>query len=436
MRPSAAECKTCRVNLKSLILVTVSCFTLLVGCSMSNSPNVQTPTTAATPRTTAQSAISADSRVSPSTQLAPLDACRIADATPDNGMDDPTRISSLGFPRRTTYAGSLASVRLFALPVGFADLPYTQQDYDALIEAMGDVVTYYSRMSFGRARIDVAVAPYELVVNLPDSAKKYNLYSPDGFADSNGVTSKAIRMADPSLNVGAYDVVVVETPRDPAATFWPQALPLSTPIATAGGDVTDVVWTGGWQAGNWRSIAHETGHLWLGLEDLYDTTPNSTKYDGTFWEWDLMNSFRGASPELTAWSRFLLGWLNDDQVRCIAEGSVRETTHFISPIEDAEASPKAIVRPLDKGRVLVIETRRIRGYDEGRPGVLVYVMDSTKRSGDGPAIAKGELSLDPARMPISDRYTIPVGKSLETEGLFIELLASDETGDVIRVTRP
>lgn len=412
----------------STTLGAVALFALVVGCSAVGSTSSTSTTTAPV--------ISADSRISPSTQLAPLDACRIVDATPTNGMDDPTRISSLGFPRRTTYAGDLANVRLFALPVGFSDLPYTQQDYDALTEAMDEVVTYFSRMSFGRARVDVAVAPYEYAVTLPDMAKKYNLYSPEGFADAVGVASKAIRRADASLNLGAYDVVVVETPRDLAATFWPQALQLAAPIVTAGGNVDDVVWTGGWQAGNWRSIAHETGHLWLGLEDLYDTTPNSTKYDGTFWEWDLMNSFRGASPELTAWSRFLLGWLNDDQVRCIAEGSVQETTHFISPIEDAEASPKAIVRPLDKGRVLVIETRRIRGYDEGRPGVLVYVMDSTKRSGDGPAIAKGELSLDPARMPIVDRYTIPVGKSLETEGLFIELLASDETGDVIRVTTP
>lgn len=411
----------------SLVLLTIS------GCGSSGSSSSDggASTVIGPP-----SDISVDSRISTLADLAPIDSCRIADATPDNGMDNPTKVSTSGFPRRTTYAGELDKVRLIALPVGFTDQPYTEQDHAKLVKAMDEVAKYYDAISYGNASVEVAVAPYDKVVTLPDNVSKFRLRSPDGYADSNSVTSKAIRRADASLDLGSYDVVVVETPADPEAVFWPQALPLDASIPTASGDVNDVVWTGGWQAGNWRAIAHETAHLWLGLEDLYDHTPNSDEYDGTFWEWDLMNSFRGSSPELTAWNRFLLGWLNDDQIRCIAEGAATSTTHFISPIEDAAASPKAVVRPLDAGRVLVVETRRVRGYDQGLPGVLVYVIDTNNRSGDGPAIAKGELSLDPARMPISDRYVITVTRSLETEGVLIELLDSNDSGDLVRVTAP
>ena len=391
-------------------------------------------TTAPAPETTLPPDISADSRISSEADLADTGECRIADATPTNGQGDPTKVGSLGFPRRTTYAGNPELVTVIALPVGFADLPYTETDHEALVGAMDEVASYFEHVSYGAATVEVTIADLTDAVTLSTDSSRYGLRSPDGFADSWDVVTAAISRASASLELASYDVVVIETPSDPLATFWPQALPLTYPITAADGGVGDVVWTGGWQAGNWRSIAHETAHLWLGLEDLYDMTPNSDDYDGTFWEWDLMNSFRGASPELTAWNRFLVGWLDDSQVRCLAEGATASTVHFISPIEESDESPKAIVRPIDEGRVLVIESRRVSGYDSGQPGVLVYVMDTNNRSGDGPAIAIGELSLDPNRQPIQDRYVIAVSDSIEAEGVFIELLASDATGDLLRVT--
>lgn len=79
--------------------------------------------------------------------------------------------------------------------------------------------------------------------------------------------------------------------------------------------------------------------------------------------------------------------------------------------------PKASVRPLWSGRVLIIESRRLQSYDKGKPGVLIYIFDTTRRGGDGQAIAKGELSLDPKRKSIQTPYEIPVGRSISTMGL-------------------
>jgi hypothetical protein len=168
------------------------------------------------------------------------------------------------------------------------------------------------------------------------------------------------------------------------------------------------------------------------LEDLYDMSP-PPQYDGTFWEYDLMNSFRGSAPELTAWNRFLLGWLDDTQVRCISSATPRRTTHYLSAISDRNALPKMVARSLSSGRTLVLESRRNRGYDKLDDSVLVYIVDSTRRSGDGPIEAKAELTLNKNRRQRQDRYVIPVGSSVRIEGVTIRLKSSSKWGDLVEV---
>jgi hypothetical protein len=81
----------------------------------------------------------------------------------------------------------------------------------------------------------------------------------------------------------------------------------------------------------------------------------------------------------------------------------------------------------------VLESRRNRGYDKLDDSVLVYIVDSTRRSGNGPIEAKAELTLNKGRKPRIDRYVIPVGSSIRVEGVTIRLIASSKWGDLVEV---
>lgn len=374
--------------------------------------------------------LSRDRRITRAARLAPANSCRNSDATPTNGMDlSQTRTASLGFPRPTTI-GSYSSLNIAVLPLTFTDLPYRESDHAALHDAMREFKKYFEAMSYGRTIISYQVVALADAVVMPVTARTYGAFGED--IDLERVMRDSLSTASSSLKLASYDMVALEMARSDSVRFWPVAYTNS--IETPNGRVGGAVLAGGWQGANWRAIAHEVGHVWLGLEDLYDMTP-PPQYDGTFWEYDLMNSFRGSAPELTTWHRFLLGWLDDSQVRCIAATTPRKTTHYLSAVTDRNSFPKMVAKVLSPGRTLVVESRRSRGYDKVDDSLLVYVVDSTRRSGDGPIEAKAELTLNKGRKPRQDRYLIPVGSSIRVEGATIRLVSSSKWGDLVEVTQ-
>jgi hypothetical protein len=136
-----------------------------------------------------------------------------------------------------------------------------------------------------------------------------------------------------------------------------------------------------------------------------------------------------------SWHRFLLSWLSDAQVRCVTAATARKTTHYLSAVSDRNELPKMVAKPLSPGRTMVLESRRNRGYDKLDDSVLVYIVDSTRRSGDGPIEAKAELTLNKSRKPRIDRYVIPVGSSIRVEGVTIRLIASSKWGNLVEVAQ-
>ena len=329
-------------------------------------------------------------------------------------------------------AAPTTSLRLLVMPVSTPDIPFDADDHPSLVAAMSEFKRYFETVSYGRAVVNYDVARLPDHVMLDRTAASFGLIPGDN-ADTWNFIRAAAREVPSSYDVENYDVIAFEVGDESDANFWGSAFPMpDDPVNTATGKVKYATISGGWQPASWRLIAHEVAHVWLGFEDLYNTQPNPN-YDGTFRFWDLMNSYRGDAPELIAWHRFLAGWLNDDQIRCVSAAAPKTSVHFLSPIQDDSPTPKAIVRPLGNGAVLVVESRRKMGYDTAEPGVLVYVFDTSVPGGRGPIVARGELSLDPKRMPVVDRFIIPLDDEITTDGLRIALLASDESGDLIEV---
>ncbi len=87
---------------------------------------------------------------------------------------------------------------------------------------------------------------------------------------------------------------------------------------------------------NW---AHELGHN-FGLTDIRNTQNKGMQDSSDLGIYDLMNSM--LAPELLAWNRFIVGGLNDNQVRCVTSGS---STHLIRPVAMPSKEEKLVVIP-------------------------------------------------------------------------------------------
>lgn len=67
-----------------------------------------------------------------------------------------------------------------------------------------------------------------------------------------------------------------------------------------------------------------------------------------------------SAPEMLAWTRWAMGWLEDDEVACLGRGHSRVT---LDPVHDAADGSGAVIVPLGRLGYLVLEARRQQGYD-------------------------------------------------------------------------
>jgi hypothetical protein len=129
---------------------------------------------------------------------------------------------------------------------------------------------------------------------------------------------------------------------------------------------------------------HEFGHA-LGLTDIRDILDvGNQKSDGMYY--DVMNN--DSYPELLAWHRFLLGFLENSQIHCI--NSTEASTHWLVPVEKDSKQVKGVVIPLSSTEAVIVESRRPLGFDiflAAKPdlvGVVVYTLDTKIPLGRSP----------------------------------------------------
>jgi hypothetical protein len=157
-------------------------------------------------------------------------------------------------------------------------------------------------------------------------------------------------------------------------------------------------------------------------------TNDSHRYVGDFSLMGL-SSLNSNSPGFLAWERWLVGWLDNDQIHCM-EG--KSTTKLITPIS-RKSGLKAVIVPISSTKVLVIESRRAEGVDKNlqKSGALVYLVDSALQSGMGP------VKIFPAEKSDNRRLQSirAAGESVTIEGVTITVKNSDNNGDLVEVIR-
>ncbi len=157
-----------------------------------------------------------------------------------------------------------------------------------------------------------------------------------------------------------------------------------------------------------------------------------------------------------AWTRWLLGWLDDDQVDCYTIEQVQQHGSFdteLVALDIYEPGTKAIIIRTGDYSGFLIESRRPVFPDDyiaiwetvGRDpyGLIVYEIDATKGDGDGTlslVTPDGHDFKDLLRSGGTDRYHLKaidalfnVGNTATVQGLKIELLFTGDR-DWVRIS--
>ena len=140
----------------------------------------------------------------------------------------------------------------------------------------------------------------------------------------------------------------------------------------------------------YKLLNHETGHA-VSLTEGYNAGSGGTfRYMG---QWDMMGNISGNAPDYIAWNKWKLGWLNDDEVDCVASDGVTEHTLSANALTPDGTSKKLVAIRTGQNTTLVAELRAPLGVDSiaggntarycESGGILLYTVDSTLRNGLG-----------------------------------------------------
>lgn len=185
-------------------------------------------------------------------------------------------------------------------------------------------------------------------------------------------------------------------------------------------------------------LAHEIMHS-FGLVDLYVRTWSSSDPQPMS-GYDIMAN-QDYGQELSTWSRFLIGWLADNQVFCLRSSAVTSTEITLVPINRSTDGYKSVMVPLTSTRILVLESRRREYFSSqfplGSDGVIAYVVDVTVGNGMGSNVLQiptGHENMRPVGTPPIYDALIRKGESITTGGVIVTVTESGDY-DTVRISK-
>lgn len=344
-----------------------------------------------------------------------------------------SNVSIGGFPRNSYRIPTTGTVNATVIMVDFPDAAASLTPAQAYAKISGSTATF-TEQSYGQ--LTYTLNPTLTWYRMSKNSSQYPLVA---MADILAYIQEAVTLADAATNFSNTDVLIVLA--NPDATSFSAIGPAHPYVPaygiTADGKVMYNMVTSGQDLNTWGSIwlTHETTHL-MGLPDLYAYSYNSSiandilRYTGYF-SYMGANTFSSNSPGLTAWERYVLGWISDSQVECanpLASGAINT---FITPIGNT-GGKKAVIVPIGATKVLVVESRRRSGIDANmvKEGALVYVVDSSMASGYGPIQVYPTDSKSNGYL----QATRAAGESVTVSGIKVEVLSSSSAGDSVRIS--
>lgn len=355
------------------------------GIAIKNVPPNTTPTNGYSSTNTGQSVpkgdyLSSDSRISSVSALTPISTCKTIDLTPIYGKET---IATNGFPRPQQAIYSEKRAKILVIPFKNASWPFTStlpafsnqtmSDLESLKTVNTQLAKFVKELSAGNFEYEIEILP-EKDWWILDYDQKLSM---DSFPRNRDTMQEFIKRNDGKIDFGKYDSYVFISSLRAQVESVAQASFVAE-IQTSKGIANKLVWmTLPWS--NTTVFFHELGHSLYGLEDLYlkqevaaDWLPQELS---VALPWDVMAN--AGKSSLTNWNRLLMGWLQDTDVRCLADQS--HTIHYLSTFT-IPSQPKLLLINLSPGVTLAAEVRSA-GTNQG---LLLYVIDTHLYDGQGP----------------------------------------------------
>ncbi|MFZ3470575.1 M6 family metalloprotease domain-containing protein [Streptomyces sp. 4.24] len=295
---------------------------------------------------------------------------------------------------------------------------------------------FFEQASYGRFRL--APHPQKRWTKMPRPSTAYGIQRDWAPADRAAYLRDAVAAADPEVDFARYDVVYfVADPEAPGVdSDATKVVNFDRPISADGTELRRIVTVFEKHPPDRNVLAHETGHV-FDLPDLYHRpTDGKGDWDTYVGDWDVMGSQFGMAPDLFAWQKWKLGWLDASQVDCVPSGS---SLHTLQPLSEAPppggtgGTRLAVVRT-GAGSVIAIEARGSAGNDGETctEGVLVYRVRNEAASGGGPievvdAHPDTEACWDRSVYPPLADAPLEVGETFTVPGERITIEVADRT---------
>jgi M6 family metalloprotease-like protein len=377
----------------------------------------------------------------PVSAFSPSAPCQLVDqVTPARGLGVEL---SAGFPKVPLRLPSAGTIRGLIIPVSFTDLTSERVPAELFKTTAEGVRDFYFAQSYGALTFDFSITPNW--VEMPVSVQRYGSSQPDGWGwKVNDLLGDVLRLTSDQITYADYDVVYVLPPETVARTQFGSGPALPGIHRTTSGVFTSAA-AGGWDmfynnngpggngvsGGDWKWMAHETGHLF----GLYDEDLEHKSQ--SLGEWGIMAaSWSNYAIELGAWDRYLQGWLKEPQIACrqLASLSAAGETITVDPLVGASAGLKSIMIPLSSSKMLVIESRKTMGFDAPLSGgILVYTVDmKVGQLGGGYVVIPRIGFTDTEYFRDAPLRT---GDSVTVGGVTITVLNIGEGGDVVKISR-
>ena len=379
-----------------------------------------------------------------------------------------------GFPLPVWALSSTGTLRVAVL---FVDFPNAAARHSTQLEAdlglpYGE--EYLEASSYGQ--LDVEFAPLHRWLRAAHNYEHYLRGAVSyGSTVGGGIVGEAIGLADPEIDFTGFDAVMVvfpsshfsggetwsggrvfatdegSVPEVRANTFLKRDAYRASYAQEPGDGTPD--WLN--EPQEWGpTAAHELLHK-LGLLDLfpYVTDGQMTRETALAEGWmvasfgpmlleafvpandealdDIGARYRPA-PEMLAWSRWQLGWLDAEQVQCLTSS---ETSVTLAPVANPGSRTAMAAVPLSGTEVIVAESRRGVGPDSGTAlldeGVLVYTVDSALGTGELPIRVAG----DTGTRQLDEYPLLGAGESVTVRGYEITVVADDGATHTVTIAR-
>ncbi|MCY0929776.1 M6 family metalloprotease domain-containing protein [Streptomyces sp. H27-H1] len=306
---------------------------------------------------------------------------------------------------------------------------------------------FFERASYGRFRL--VPHPQKQWIEMPKPSAAYGIQRDWAPADRAAYLRDAVAGADPAVDFSQYDVVYfVADPEAPGVdSDATKVVNFEQPIRADGADLRRIVTVFEKHPPDRNVLAHETGHV-FDLPDLYHR-PSDGKgdWDTYVGDWDVMGSQFGMSPDLFAWQKWKLGWLDASQVDCVGSGSSLHTLQPLSaaPPPGGTGGTRLAVIRTGSGSAIAVEARGSAGNDGDTctEGVLVYRVRNEASSGGGPievvdAHPDTEACWDRSVYPPLADAPLEVGETFTVPGERITIEVADRTQSgayTVKITR-